>query len=163
VFEPVRAATLGVGWRPMRDEEEPFVAAVYASTRTGELEQTGWPDEFKQAFLTQQHQAQHHHYRTHYEGADWLIVERDGQPIGRLYLFETAAEIRLIDIAFLTAHRGGGIGRALIDDLLGYAAAYGKKISLHVEHHNPVRRLYLARGFVPGEDVGAYQAMMWTP
>lgn len=147
----------------MRDEEEPFAGFVYVSTRLEEVAQTGWPAEIQQAFLAQQHQAQHHHYRTHYEGADWLVVERDGEPIGRLYLFEGPDEIRLIDIALLPDHRGGGIGRAMIDDLIAHATDGRKRVSLHVEHHNPVRALYLRLGFVPGEDVGAYQAMLWTP
>lgn len=147
----------------MRDEEEPFVAAVYFSTRTEELAPTGWPDEFKRAFLTHQHRAQHHHYRTYYEGADWLIVERDGVPAGRLYVHETASEIRLIDIALLPEHRGQGLGRAMILDLVDHAASAAKPVTLHVEHENPVRRLYLRLGFVPGEDVGAYQAMALPP
>lgn len=147
----------------MQDEEEPFAAAVYASTRTEELEPTGWSDEVKQAFLASQHAAQHHHYRTHFTGADWLVIEQDGVPVGRLYLYEEESEIRLIDIALLPAHRGGGIGGAIIHDLLAFAGAGGRRVSLHVEHHNPVRQLYLRLGFVPGEDVGAYQAMMWAP
>jgi GNAT superfamily N-acetyltransferase len=158
-----RAADLGVTWRAMDDSDLPFTAALYASTRTEELAPTGWPEEVKQAFLAQQHQAQHYHYQTHYPGADWLIVERDGAPIGRLYLHESGSDIRVIDIALLPQHRGAGIGTAMIDDLLAWARARGRSVSLHVEPNNPVLRLYLRLGFVAGDLLGAYQRMDWTP
>jgi len=147
----------------MDESDVPFAAAVYASTRIGELAVTGWPDEMKQAFLDQQHKAQHQHYRAHYPGAEWLVVERRSAPIGRLYLLEGKSDIRLIDIALLPEHRGAGIGAAIIDDLLAWAGALGKSVSLHVEPNNPVLRLYTRLGFVVGEEVGAYQRMDWTP
>jgi GNAT superfamily N-acetyltransferase len=159
----VRAARFGISYRPLGDEDFAFSAALYASTRTEELMQTGWPEEVKQAFLAQQHQAQHQHYQRHYDGAEWLIVERDGAAIGRLYLHEGESDIRLIDIALLPEQRGGGIGAALIDDLLAWAGARRKSVSLHVEPNNPVRRLYLRLGFVAGDVLGAYQRMDWAP
>ena len=70
----------------MTDEDLPFVEALYASTRAAEMALTGWPPEQQRAFLAQQHRAQHHHYRAYHAGAEWLIIERDGAPIGRLYL-----------------------------------------------------------------------------
>ncbi|MEA3045639.1 MAG: hypothetical protein QOH47_3477 [Sphingomonadales bacterium] len=159
----VRAAEFGIGYRPLREEDFAFTAALYSSTRTEELMATGWPEEVKQAFLAQQHQAQHLHYQAHYDGAEWLIVERGGGAIGRVYLHEGETDIRLIDIALLPEQRGAGIGAALIDDLLAWARARGKSVSLHVEPNNPVRRLYLRLGFVAGDVLGAYQRMDWAP
>src|ERR1700709_1968905 len=92
-----RAAASGITYRAMEEGDLPFLASVYASTRTEELAATGWPDEMKQAFLTQQHQAQHYHYQTYYHGAEWLVVEQDGVAIGRIYLQEAGPEIRVID------------------------------------------------------------------
>src|SRR4051794_41923678 len=105
-----RAAVHGISYRPMREDDLPFIAALYASTRTEELAVTGWPDEVKGAFLEQQHRAQHHYYQANYPGAEWLIVERDGEAAGRLYLQQRETDIRLIDIALLPAHRRAGIG-----------------------------------------------------
>jgi ribosomal protein S18 acetylase RimI-like enzyme len=158
-----RAAEFGISYRPLREDDFAFTAGLYASTRTEELMQTGWPEEAKQAFLAQQHRAQHEYYQGHYQGAEWLIVEQDGAAIGRLYLHEADTDIRVIDIALLPGHRGAGIGAALIDDLLASAGARGKSVSLHVEPNNPVRRLYLRLGFVAGAVLGAYQRMDWAP
>ena len=155
------AAGLGVTLRPMRDDDLPFAAAVYASTRTEELEPTGWPDELKRAFLERQHEAQHHHYRSHYPGAEWLIVERGGQALGRLYLVEWTRELRVIDIALLPEARGQGVGAALLADILAAAAAGGKAVSAHVERNNPALRLYDRLGCGLAEDKGVYLLLEW--
>ncbi len=158
-----RAAALGVTYRPMKEEDVPFVAAVYASTRTEELAVTGWPEEMKEAFLAQQHRAQHYHYQTYYPGAEWLIVQQDGVDAGRIYIEEGDTDIRLIDIALLPERRAAGLGRAMIGDLVEWAGELGKSISLHVEPNNPVRNLYLRHGFAPTGLAGAYEAMEWLP
>lgn len=158
-----RTEAFGLAYRPLDEADLPFVAALYASTRTEELAPTGWPEEVKRAFLWQQHQAQHHHYQAHYPRAEWLIVEQNGAAIGRVYLQEGETDIRLIDIALVPAHRRAGIGGAMIGDLLEWAGSLGKSISLHVEPNNPVRPLYLRLGFVSLGLNGAYEAMVWEP
>lgn len=157
------AAAAGLSYRPMTDADEPFTAAVYASTRTEELAQTGWTDAAKQAFLDHQHRAQHRHYRTHFPEGEWLAIMRQGVDVGRLYLHATTGEIRLVDIALLPAHRGQGLGRAIVADLLAWARDLNKQVTLHVEPHNPVRRLYLRLGFASEELAGAYEFMRWRP
>ena len=157
------AESLGISLRPMTDDDLPFAAALYASSRADELAQTGWPLERRQAFLAQQHQAQHRHYRSHYPGAEWLIVERDGEAIGRLYLAEWERELRIIDISLVAAARGQGIGGAIITDLLAAAATLSKAVSIHVEKSNPARRLYHRLGFLGVIDKGAYLEMEWQP
>jgi len=84
---PVEAAApFGIAYREMAEGDLPFVAALYATTRARELEATGWPEQMKAAFCDQQHRVQHAQYRATYEDAEWLIVERGGAPVGRLYL-----------------------------------------------------------------------------
>ncbi|WP_114951782.1 GNAT family N-acetyltransferase [Sphingosinicella terrae] len=147
----------------MTDADLPFVEALYASTREEELAATGWPAEMRRAFLTHQHDAQHRHYRAHYEGAEWLILERDGEPLGRLYLVEWSREFRIIDISLLPRARGRGLGGALLTDILAAAAAAGKRVSIHVDVHNPARRLYERLGFTVAEDKGIHLLMEWAP
>ncbi len=148
----------------MSDDDLPFVAALYASTRAGELAQTGWPAPQQQAFLAQQHRAQHQHYRTAFPNAEWLILERGGENIGRLYVDESPGNrILLIDISLVGDARGGGLGTAVLSDLLAAAAAAGKSVSLHVERLNPARRLYVRLGFELVGDKGIYLEMAWHP
>lgn len=147
----------------MVDGDLPFVAALYGSTREDELARVGWPAELRQAFLAQQHDAQHRHYRAAYPNAEWLIVERSGEPIGRLYLAEWESELRVIDISLVPGARGGGIGGALLADVIAAAERGNRKVSIHVELHNPARRLYERLGFAPVEDKGAYLLMERPP
>lgn len=160
---PLRAAArLGVTARPMRDDEDlPFAAALYASLRAEELAATGLPEAQQRAFLDQQHRAQHAHYRAHYPTAEWLILEREGSRIGRLYLDEWTREYRVVDISLISASRGQGIGGAVLADILAAAKAAAKGVSIHVEKHNPARRLYERLGFVLAEDKGVYDLMEW--
>jgi len=158
------AGALGLTLRPMADEDMPFVAALYASTRADEFAPLGWPPAALQTFLAQQHDAQHRHFRSAYPDADWLIVERGGEPVGRLYLDENETEVRLIDISLMPACRGAGLGGTLIADLISHADASGKPVALHVAKSNPgARRLYLSLGFHPTGEDGMYETMEREP
>lgn len=161
---PLRAAAgLGIAYRPMTDADLPFIAALYASTREEELAPVPWPPEAKRAFLAQQFNAQHTHYQAHYSSAEWLIIERGGEPIGRLYLEERDADFRVIDIALVAAAQRNGIGGAIMRDVLALAGEAGKGVSIHVEKNNPARRLYDRLGFTVAADAGVYDRMEWDP
>ena len=157
-----RAAALGVTCRARTDDDLPFIAALYASVRAGEMALTGWPEEMRAAFLDQQHRAQHHHYLTHYRDADWLVLEHEGAPIGRLYIHAAPADLHLIDISLIEASRGQGIGTAIMSDLIEKAGEAGMTMSLFVEPNNPARQLYARLGFVSEGIEGAYEAMRWS-
>jgi len=156
-----RAAAAGLTFRPIADADLPFLARLYASTRMEELAVTDWSDAQKSAFLQMQHDAQHHHYQTHYTGSDFFVIERAGAPIGRLYFARWKSEHRIVDIALLPQHRGGGAGTALLLDLLDEAAAAGKAVTIHVEKFNPAMSLYRRLGFVAAGEEGAYDLMRW--
>lgn len=161
---PLRAAAaLGLSYRTMSDGDLPFAASLYASTRSEELVQTGWPDEIQHAFLAQQFEAQHRHYRQHYPAAEWLIVERAGERIGRLYIEEWEREFRIIDIALVPASRGQGIGAAILSDVIAQAGAAGKAVSIHVEKQNEAMRLYRRLGFAKVDEHGVYDLMERRP
>lgn len=161
---PLRAvAALGISYRPMTDLDLPFVEALYASTRAAEVAMTGWPPEIQKAFLAQQHRAQHHHYRHFYAAAEWLIVERDGAPMGRLYIEELPRFLHVIDVSLVPESRGRGIGAAIFADVGEMARGLGKKVSIHVEVNNPARRLYDRIGFRLVEDKGNYLELVWDP
>ncbi|MFN3943834.1 MAG: GNAT family N-acetyltransferase [Allosphingosinicella sp.] len=158
------AAAHDVAYRPVRTPDDvPFLYAVYASTRAEEVAAAGWPEEAQRAFLAQQADAQHRHYVHHYPDAEWLVIQRGGQPVGRLYLEEWKDQIRIIDIALLPEARGSGIGGAILTDMCGLARSRNKRLSIHVEKNNPAMRLYCRLGFARVEDKGVYDLMEWDP
>ncbi len=161
-FGWVRAADAGMAFRRLAGSDLPFLARLYASTRAEELDVTDWSDEQKAAFLEAQFRAQHAHYQQYYPKADWLVTVRAGEDIGRLYIERWPSQHRIIDIAFLPAHRGQGFGAALLRDLMDEAATVGKAVSIHVEKFNPAMRLYRRLGFKTEEDKGVYDLMRWT-
>jgi ribosomal protein S18 acetylase RimI-like enzyme len=154
------AGRLGIAARPMTDDDLPFVAALYASTRQDELATSGWPAETIALFLAQQHEAQHRHYRHYFPDAKWLILERGGEAVGRLYLRQIEGRLHIIDISLVPAARNQGAGSAILRDLLGHARGRGEAVSIHVEKFNPARRLYARLGFEEVEDRGAYDLLV---
>lgn len=157
------AAAFGVSYRAMRDGDLPFVERLYASTRADEVAQTGWPAEIQAAFLRQQHEAQHRHYRANYVHAEWLIIERGGEAIGRLYLDRGEDALAIVDISLVPHARGTGIGGAILRDVLAMAAGHDRAVDIHVEINNPARRLYDRLGFAVTEHLGIYDRMRAVP
>jgi RimJ/RimL family protein N-acetyltransferase len=158
-----RARALGLAFRPITEADLTFLAALYASTREAELAPVPWTAEEKRAFLRQQFEAQHRHYMTYYAGTDFLVIEKDGQAVGRLYLARWPAEHRIVDIALVPDWRGQGLGTAMLRDLCEEAAEAGKPLSIHVECYNPALRLYRRLGFRLVEDKGVYHLLEWRP
>lgn len=153
------AAAGGIDLRPATDADRSFLLDVYRSTREDELALTGWSDADKDAFVEMQFAAQDRSYRQAYPDARFLVILRDGRPVGRLYLVRLADEIRVVDIALLHGHRGAGIGSALLASILADADADGLAVRLHVEPWNPARRLYERLGFRTLEQRGVYAFM----
>lgn len=151
----------GVRLRPITEADLPLLERVYASTRTEELAQTDWDDARKDEFLAFQFRAQHAHYTTHYAGAQFLVIERDGAPVGRLYLHWRTGDLRIVDIALLPGARGHGTGEALLRALLDAAVVRGHGASIHVEQMNPAMRLYQRLGFIKAGEHGIYHLMEW--
>lgn len=161
---PIRAAAKhGVSYRPFVEQDLPFVAELYLSTRQEELALSGWPAATQVAFLLQQHRAQHSHYTTYFADAEWLIIERDGAPIGRLYVREEPDCFHVIDISLMPASRGSGIGGAILADVLDQARACGKPVSIHVEKTNRAHSLYRRLGFEVTADQGVYDLLEARP
>lgn len=158
-FGWARAAAAGLAFRPITDADLAFLARLYASTRAEELSVVPWTDEQKAAFLQAQFDAQDAHYRKHYRGAVFFVIERAGTPVGRLYLDRWPREHRIVDIAFLPEHRNQGLGEAVMRDLLDEADAAGKPVSIHVEKFNPAMNFYRRLGFDKVGDEGAYDLM----
>ena len=129
-FGWTRAAESGCTFRRLSEADLPFLGRLYASTRIEELAPVPWSEADKAAFLEQQFRAQHAHYQQYYPNADWLVITHGGEDIGRLYIERWPSQHRVIDIAFMPAHRGKGYGEALLRDAIDEAADAGKDVSI---------------------------------
>jgi ribosomal protein S18 acetylase RimI-like enzyme len=152
-----------VSLRPETPDDSQFLSDLYASTREEELRQvTAWTDEQKRAFLQMQFDAQTVHYKKHYHDAEYWVIERDGERVGRLYLHYNVDDLRIVDIALVPSARGEGIGGRILGQLLDGARERGYTVSIHVERNNPALRLYQRLGFRQIDEHGIYFLMKWS-
>ena len=124
--------SLNISLRPITEQDMGFLYRVYASTRESEMSLLDWSSQQKHDFLAMQFRAQHVYYQEHYADADFDLVLLDGEPIGRLYLHRRADEVRIIDIALLTEHRGRGIGSFLMHRILDEAEGANLPVAPHL-------------------------------
>jgi ribosomal protein S18 acetylase RimI-like enzyme len=151
-----------VALRPATPDDGTFHFTVYASTRADELAQWGWSEAQAGLFLKMQFDAQQRAYRQAWPRADRSVILLPGAvPAGVLTVNREPAEIRLVDIALLPAHRGTGIGTRLLRALMAEASAAHMPLRLSVAKNNPALRLYLRLGFGPTEDGDMYVALEW--
>lgn len=129
------------------EEDRDFLRFLYLSVRGPEFANVPWPEDVKNNFLYSQLQIQTQQYRKNYPEMERWIVLHDKCSIGRWYLLEAAAEIRIVDISLLPEWRGQGIGKWLLEDAQKRAESSGKPLHLQVEQHNPALHLYQRLGF----------------
>lgn len=151
-----------IRFRPMTEADVPFLSHVYATTREEEMRAVPWTDEQKKAFLEMQFNAQKIHYDKYYPDCDFLVIEKDGVAIGRLYLDRAGDDLHIVDITLLPEYRGSGIGTMLLSEILAEGAATSRPVTIHVEQYNPALRLYERLGFQHVDSSGIYFLMRWT-
>jgi ribosomal protein S18 acetylase RimI-like enzyme len=149
--------------RPIAKDDDALLRRIYASTREEELSVVPWSEDQKAAFLTMQFEAQKAHYDRHYPDAERSVILADDKPAGRLYVDRQPKEIRIIDIALLPEHRGGGIGTRLLQQILTEASTRHLPVRIHVERNNRALSLYRRLGFTPIGENGVYWLMEWKP
>jgi ribosomal protein S18 acetylase RimI-like enzyme len=151
----------GVRFRPITQADEAFLRELYGSVRAAELARVNWSDEVKRKFIADQFALQHKHYTNVYAGADFLLIEKDNAPIGRIYVYRSPREIQLMEISLIAELRGQGIGTTLLHELIDEARASDCELTLHVELDNPAQRLYQRLGFRLIENRGIYDFLGW--
>jgi len=160
---PAGDGTHRLALRPERAEDAPFLKSLYASTRAGELNLTGWDAATRGALLEMQFMARGQGYRSLRPAADFFIVQLGTEPVGRLVLQRSADEFRVVDIALLPEHRNRGMGTFLLRQVCAQADAAEKPVRLSVMMNNPARRCYERLGFVKLGETGQHELMERPP
>ena len=136
-----------ITFKNVEDKDQQFIEMVYRSTREKELSLTNWPEDQKHRFIIMQSIAQLAEYKKNYKDAVYKIIRYKNKSAGRLYLWESNREIRIIDISLLPEFQGKGIGGKVLSDIIKSAKQQNKIVSLTVFHDNPVKKLYERLGF----------------
>jgi GNAT superfamily N-acetyltransferase len=136
-----------LSFRDVVDSDQPFLLALYASTRELELSQVPWSDEQKRIFVESQFAAQSRSYPASYPAATHQVICADELPVGRLYLNRGATTFHILDITIAPGARNAGIGTAVLHGILEEAAQARKPVSIYTETFNPSMRLFERLGF----------------
>jgi len=150
-----------IALRPIEPGDGAFLRALFAACRPDGALLALWPASERDAFLDMQFKFQGLHYRRFYPGADFLLVERVGEPLGRLLLDRQTDPWCVVDIGLMPATRGAGIGTALLRCVQDAASRAKASVSLQVEIGNRARLLYERLGFVTTDETGTHIAMRW--
>jgi GNAT superfamily N-acetyltransferase len=148
--------------RPVTKEDEPFLVALYGSTRAEELGQVEWEEGQKEIFVRWQFDLQRREYDARFPDAKYEMILIDGEPAGRLWTGRDEEQIRLLDIALLPQFQRRGAGTILLGELIAEAGRAQKPLRHMVfVLNNDAHRFYERLGFVVIEDMGAYKHMEW--
>ena len=119
--------------RPVVDGDEPFLRALYASTRP---EVADWPDDARDAFLAQQFDAQRVGYSDMFPGSTHEMILFGGEPVGRVWVDRTERDCLIVDIALVPEWRRRGIGTDVVREILAVSDRDGVPTRAHVERTN---------------------------
>jgi len=155
--------SMEITFRKIDETDLPFLRLVYKSTREEELKLVDWSELQKEQFIDQQFSAQHDYYQQVYNGASFEIIRCKNEPAGRLYLWESEHQIRIVDISLLPPYRNLGIGNQILSQLIQKSEATSKILSIHVECYNPALSLYKRLGFEQKDHTGVYFYMERQP
>lgn len=155
----------GIALRPAGRADLAFLRSLYAGSRAAELLFVPWSAPRKEAFVQDQFALQHRHFVGVYPRADFWMIERDGEPIGRLYLDRRAPLWRIIEIGLVPGGRGQGVGTILLLYVQEAARAAKAAVDLQVARHNTrATALYARLGFLETEsDEPTHRRMEWHP
>ncbi len=133
----MNSATMKLETRAATDADEEFLRALFASSRSPEVQALSAVP----GLLDLQYDAQRRAHAAYPSSLDEIVVV-DRSPAGRLFTSRTEHGCHVVDLAISPAHRGRGIATSLLGRLLASGP-----VLLRVAIDNPARRLYTRLGF----------------
>jgi len=153
--------------RPERPDDEALLFRLFRSWALEDLDRGPFDAATKENLLRFQFAGQTMTYRGNFPAASFDIIERDGEPIGRLIVDPGDARepACLVDFVLLPEQRNNRIGRAIISAVLAEQASLGRKVRVKILHHNELsQRMCAALGFVEiGRDLPFIQLEWSSP
>ena len=136
-----------------------FLATLYATTRSDELDRAGFPHDQCAAFCRMQFEAQQRHYRMYFARANDQIVLLENGTVGRFLVTRAPDEIFLVDIALMPDYRNLGIGSQLVANLIIESKSNSCPLRLYAEKNSRAKALYLRFGFTVIDEEGIHDLM----
>lgn len=141
--------------------DQPFLDALYRSTRD-DLAAMPVDESFRAQLVSMQQQAQVQGLRRTFPQAQYFLLEREAEAIGRLVVDAAGNHMHLVELAIAPAARRAGAGSAVLRALQTLAAQRDQALTLSVGMANPLaRRLYARLGFVVTAVDALQEQMRW--
>ena len=148
--------------RPRRPDDADFLYALFRSHMLTSVAAMPVDDAVKESLLAMQFRSQTMTYRTHYAGARFDILERDGVPFGQLVLHEAAGVATVVDFALMPSERGRGLGTAVMARLLEWVGERCAAARLSILWNNEASlRMTRRVGFVQVGETPPHVEMEW--
>jgi ribosomal protein S18 acetylase RimI-like enzyme len=152
--EPFELRAAGAGDRA-------FLEDLYFSSRE-DLHQALPDPTMVRQLVAMQRRMQEAGFAQNFPDAQHLVLQRAGQPIGRLVIDSAAGDLRVVDIAVAPAARRSGAAKAVLKALQAAASERNQSVSLAVAASNqPARALYLGLGFTVRSRDPVVEQMAW--
>lgn len=153
----------GLSLRPMNSSDGIFIESLYRSTRD-DLRMLDAEEDLIEEFIDFQRRAQTEGYGDMFPNAMYFVAEHHGERIGRVVLDFGPNEIRVVDIALISAARGKGYGGQVLRAVQMAAGKVMAPVALTVRFdHLRAQQLYGRLGFIIEEAQIPYQRMVWYP
>lgn len=153
----------GLSLRAATPADEDFQYSLYRSTRQDLFTVDTSPENIE-SLIGMQYAARQTSYSQRFGSMMDFIVEKEGDPIGRVVVDFGHQEVRVIDVALIPDMRGKGCGGHILKSIQRAAALGGLPVVLVVARSNhAARHFYAVHGFVVDEASGAQDCMIWHP
>jgi GNAT superfamily N-acetyltransferase len=153
----------GISLRLARRSDSEFLARLHHSRRH-DLQQIDGDREFVELLIKDQQRYQIAGYGAAFPNAMEFIVEKLGDPIGRVMVDFGANEVRVLDIGLIRAALGRGLGSGVLRALQAAAAGVPAPLALCVfSLHVQAKQLYLSLGFAVEQSRSGVDFMVWYP
>jgi len=137
---------------------------LFTESREADFKHLPLPEPQKTDFIHTQFQMQDNYYKVEFPKAEFSIIQKTENDIGRLIINRTAANICLVDIIIARNNQNQGIGSDLIRLLQNEARHNNCPLNLSVAQNNIAAiRLYARLGFQETEVTETYIYMAWQP
>lgn len=153
----------GISLRLVRASDAAFLARLHHSRRD-DLRCINGDGDFIEMLIEDQQRYQTIGYGTCFPEATEFIVEKLGEPIGRVMVDFGPNEVRILDIGLIRPALGSGFGTGVLRALQAAAAKVPAPLTLSVLWSNPrAKRVYASLGFTVGESRSGVDFMVWYP
>lgn len=138
----MEAAPAVVQVRPIGPSDAALVRDLVGRVRAEQLAMGGPNDPMGAMIVASQVDIQWRSYRAHFPDGDYQVIERDGEPVGAVFVARAPGLLHLVDIVVSADHRNRGVGGTVVQMVRDEARRSGLPLRLTVRPGNPAQRLY---------------------